>query len=54
LPDADALLELMGQDKKVLDGQLRFILTRGIGDSFVTSDVPRAAVLDVLQDALAL
>ena len=53
-PDAGALLELMGQDKKVLDGQLRFILTRGIGDSFVTSDVPRTAVLDVLQDALAL
>ena len=41
LPDADALLELMAQDKKVLDGQLRFILARGIGEAFVTSDVPR-------------
>jgi 3-dehydroquinate synthase len=42
----------MGQDKKVVDGQLRFILARGIGDAFVTGDVPRDAVLTVLQDAL--
>ncbi len=53
LPDADALLELMGQDKKVLDGKLRFILARGIGEAFITSDVPRDAVLTVLTDALA-
>jgi 3-dehydroquinate synthase len=53
LPSAEALLGLMGQDKKVVDGQLRFILARGIGDAFVTSDVPRDAVLGVLQDALA-
>jgi 3-dehydroquinate synthase len=53
LPGADALLDLMGQDKKVLDGQLRFILARGIGKAFVTSDVPRDAVRGVLQDALA-
>jgi len=54
LPDANVLLDLMGQDKKVLDGQLRFILTRGIGSSFVTSDVPADAVLNVLSDALKL
>ncbi|WP_375543559.1 3-dehydroquinate synthase [Phaeobacter inhibens] len=53
LPDAEALLALMGQDKKVVDGQLRFILARGIGQAFVTGDVPQAAVLDVLRDALA-
>ncbi|UWR58726.1 3-dehydroquinate synthase [Phaeobacter inhibens] len=53
LPDAKALLALMGQDKKVVDGQLRFILARGIGQAFVTGDVPQAAVLDVLRDALA-
>ncbi|MEM1079591.1 MAG: 3-dehydroquinate synthase [Pseudomonadota bacterium] len=52
LPSAEDLLALMGQDKKVLDGQLRFILARGIGDAFVTSDVPSEAVLSVLQDAL--
>ena len=53
LPSAEALVELMGQDKKVVDGQLRFILARGIGQAFVTADVPRDAVLKVLQDALA-
>ncbi|AUQ58341.1 3-dehydroquinate synthase AroB [Phaeobacter inhibens] len=53
LPDAGTLLALMGQDKKVVDGQLRFILARGIGQAFVTGDVPQAAVLDVLRDALA-
>ena len=52
LPDADALLDLMGQDKKVIDGKLRFILARGIGQSFVTSDVPRDVVQGVLVDAL--
>ncbi|MEY3003943.1 MAG: hypothetical protein RLZZ491_1119 [Pseudomonadota bacterium] len=53
LPDADALLALMGQDKKVVDGQLRFILARGIGQAFVTADVPGDAVRGLLQDALA-
>jgi len=53
LPGADELLELMGQDKKVVDGQLRFILARGIGSAFVTSDVPRDAVRTLLADALS-
>ena len=52
LPDADALLALMAQDKKVLEGQLRFILMRGIGTSFVTSDVPPDAVKTLLNEAL--
>ncbi len=54
LPGAEALVDLMAQDKKVIDGQLRFILARGIGQAFVTSDVPRDAVISVLSDALAL
>jgi 3-dehydroquinate synthase len=53
LPDAEALLALMGQDKKVVDGQLRFILARGIGQAFVTSEVPAEAVVSVLNAALA-
>lgn len=53
LPGAAALLDLMGQDKKVIDGQLRFILARGIGEAFVTAEVPPGAVLQVLEDALA-
>ncbi|HKL66187.1 MAG TPA: 3-dehydroquinate synthase [Roseovarius sp.] len=53
LPDAEGLLSLMAQDKKVVDGTLRFILARGIGDAFITSDVPPDAVRRVLEDALA-
>jgi 3-dehydroquinate synthase len=53
LPDAEALLDLMGQDKKVVDGRLNFILARGIGAAFVTSDVPRDAVAGLLQEQLA-
>lgn len=52
LPSAEALVDLMAQDKKVIDGQLRFILARGLGQAFVTSDVPREAVISVLEDAL--
>jgi 3-dehydroquinate synthase len=52
LPDAAALLDLMGQDKKVVDGQLRFILARDIGAAFVTAEVPEDQVLSVLSDAL--
>ena len=48
LPGAGDLLDLMGQDKKVVDGQLRFILARGIGRAFVTSEVAAEAVLDGL------
>jgi len=53
LPGAEALLSLMGQDKKVIDGRLRFILARDIGAAFVAEDVPPAMVCDVLTDALA-
>ncbi len=53
LPDAETLLALMGQDKKVVEGQLRFILARGIGKAFVTGDVAKADVLHVLREALA-
>ena len=52
LPDADGLLALMAQDKKVVDGQLRFILARGIGESFVSSDVDPALVREILAEAL--
>lgn len=52
LPDASTLIALMGQDKKVVDGKLRFILARDIGDAFVATDVPTDAVEAVLRDAL--
>ncbi len=53
LPDAAALVALMGQDKKVVDGRLRFILARGIGEAFVTDDVPPALVTALLDEGLA-
>lgn len=53
LPDVDGLITLMGQDKKVEQGQMRFILARAIGDAFVASDVDMSALRDVLAEALA-
>ncbi|MFM2391955.1 MAG: hypothetical protein RLZZ437_3510 [Pseudomonadota bacterium] len=50
LPGPAALLDMMGQDKKVVDGKLRFILARGIGQAFVADDVPGDAVLRLLAD----
>ena len=47
-PDAETLLAAMGHDKKVKNGRLVFILARGLGEAFITSDVPLAAVKDVL------
>ena len=52
LPDITELLALMAQDKKVVDGKLRFILARGIGQAFVATDVPGDAVRGLLADAL--
>jgi 3-dehydroquinate synthase len=52
LPGSEALLAFMGQDKKVVDGKLRFILARGIGQAFVADDVPGEVVRGVLDDAL--
>ena len=51
IPNALALLELMGQDKKVISGKLNFIMARDIGQAFVTSDVPTEVILSVLQDS---
>jgi 3-dehydroquinate synthase len=43
-PDAATLTAIMGQDKKVRDGRLTFILVRGIGAAFVSRDVSAATV----------
>lgn len=52
LPDADALVALMGQDKKVRDGRLAFVLARDIGAAFVSRDVDLSTVRDLLAEAL--
>ncbi|MEP7452137.1 3-dehydroquinate synthase [Phyllobacterium sp. SB3] len=50
LPPAEKLMEYIAQDKKVARGALTFILTRGIGQSFIAKDVPPSAVLSFLQE----
>jgi 3-dehydroquinate synthase len=52
-PDADRLMELIAQDKKVKRGRLTFILARGIGASFVAPDVEAAEVRAFLLEKLA-
>jgi len=57
LADADALMALMAQDKKVKRGRLTFILLRAIGQAVISNDVEPALVRDFLarklQDARA-
>ena len=53
LPDADRLMELIAQDKKVQRGRLTFILVRGIGQAFVAPDVDAAEVRAFLVEKLA-
>ncbi|TYO89996.1 3-dehydroquinate synthase [Oceanicella actignis] len=53
LPDAEGLMALMAQDKKVRAGRPTFILARGIGRAFVARDVDPEAVRAVLNEALA-
>ncbi|MGG7539509.1 3-dehydroquinate synthase [Rhizobium sp. 12,4] len=50
LPPAESLMEAIAQDKKVKSGKLTFILTRGIGQSFVADDVPASEVLSFLRE----
>jgi 3-dehydroquinate synthase len=44
----DRYLELMGYDKKVLDGKLRLILLRKLGEAYVTSDFSKELLVEVL------
>jgi 3-dehydroquinate synthase len=50
--DAATLIDHMRRDKKVQDGRTTFVLVRGIGDAFLTNDVERADLLQLL-DTLA-
>ncbi|MBB2684112.1 3-dehydroquinate synthase [Rhizobium sophoriradicis] len=50
LPPAEVLMEAIAQDKKVKGGKLTFILTRGIGQSFVAHDVPASEVISFLRE----
>lgn len=44
----DKYIDLMGLDKKVVDGKIRLVLQQGIGKSVVTSDYPAEALRKTL------
>ena len=52
LADADALMALMAQDKKVRRGRLTFILLKAIGRAVVAPEVEPSLVRDFLQTKL--
>ena len=47
---ADTLLAQMAQDKKVQDGDLTFVLARGIGEAFLIQDVSREDLVSILEE----
>ena len=53
LGDADALMALMAQDKKVKRGRLTFILLEAIGRAVIAPDVEPSTVRDFLKAKLA-
>jgi 3-dehydroquinate synthase len=46
--DTERFLDLMGHDKKVEGGRIRFVLLKRIGEAFVSGEVPRAALVEAL------
>jgi 3-dehydroquinate synthase len=53
LGDADALMALMAQDKKVKRGRLTFILLRAVGRAVIAPDVEPSLVRGFLERKLA-
>jgi 3-dehydroquinate synthase len=53
LADADALMALMAQDKKVKRGRLTFILLKAVGRAVIAPDVEPSLVRDFLKARLA-
>ncbi|QOZ50426.1 3-dehydroquinate synthase [Bradyrhizobium sp. CCBAU 53338] len=54
LADADTLMALMAQDKKVKRGKLTFILLEAVGRAVIAKDVEPTPVRDFLKEKLAL
>ena len=51
VPEPDILLHHMRQDKKMRDGRLTFVLTRGIGRALLTDAVPEDSLRALLEQA---
>lgn len=48
--DAATLIDHMRRDKKVQDGRTTFVLVRGIGEAFLTNEVERTDLLQLLDN----
>ncbi len=46
---ADKYLQLMGLDKKVSDGKIRFVLLKSLGNAVMTGDVPQTMLEQTLE-----
>ena len=42
-------MRLMGLDKKVADGKIRFVLLKSLGHAVITSDVPQPLLDQTLE-----
>ncbi len=51
--DPSRLMSHMGRDKKARGGTLTFILARGIGDAFISQDVPAEELAAFMEGAVA-
>jgi 3-dehydroquinate synthase len=49
--DADAFLRLMARDKKVIDGRMRLVLLRRIGEAVVVDDATEQELRNLLNEA---
>ena len=49
----DGIIQHMQHDKKVSNGQLRFVLIKGIGEAYLTADVERNDIYRVIKKSLS-
>lgn len=52
-PNTETLMSFIAQDKKVKRGALTFILTKGIGKSYIADDIPPSEVSGFLTEQLS-
>jgi 3-dehydroquinate synthase len=48
------MINTMSMDKKVLDGRLRLVVCRGIGDAFLSDEVAASTLAATLKAGAAL
>mgnify|MGYP002865777449 CR=1 FL=1 len=53
VPDSSEILSLMYQDKKVLNGRLRFVLAKDFGSVFLTDNISDKDIIEFLDAALS-